>query len=274
VFFMAQLWVASEQNRRSQALANETTQVLGRIDEKLTGTVDVIKQQFGFVLRHALQSVPADALPPDDADSHSEDGPDDDERSSPEAGDDHGAIATVEAKLDAMARSLNALTSQRGVLQEWDAVSRTPAQEPRGQEDEAFRAVRDLLGSWPDEKEGAEVAAAVEGLPEPAKSEFRRLGRLSRFHLRKGRRPPQVFSARSSVEDLRPIEKAGLAKIELRRDAAGEIRHVLRPTLKGLAGIRLITATGMVPEWYRAYVENGSSAGEKTPSPDPPSSAE
>ena len=53
-FFMVQLRVAGEQDRRSQDLYRDTSGVLTKIDERSAATVAVIREQFDFVLRHAL----------------------------------------------------------------------------------------------------------------------------------------------------------------------------------------------------------------------------
>jgi hypothetical protein len=72
VFFVVQLRVASDQDRRSADLYRETSAVLTKIDARSVATVEVIRDQFGFVLRHALGapldgSVSAGAGETDDA---------------------------------------------------------------------------------------------------------------------------------------------------------------------------------------------------------------
>jgi hypothetical protein len=60
VFFIVQLRIASDQDRRSAELFRDTSAVLTKIDERSSATVEVIREQFGFVLSHAL-GVPLDA---------------------------------------------------------------------------------------------------------------------------------------------------------------------------------------------------------------------
>jgi hypothetical protein len=57
-FFVVQLNVAREQDRRSADLYRDTSSVLTKIDERSAATVAVIREQFDFVLRHALGQAP------------------------------------------------------------------------------------------------------------------------------------------------------------------------------------------------------------------------
>jgi hypothetical protein len=126
VFFVVQLRVASDQDRRNVDLFRETSAVLTKIDERSAATVEVIREQFGFVLRHALGS-PLD------------NGPIDDEGTSDGASLDDGAEPGLEFKpvsqedLDAaVARGLRALM-QPELLGRWQEISRLPQEQDAGQ---------------------------------------------------------------------------------------------------------------------------------------------
>jgi hypothetical protein len=85
-FFIVQMRVAAEQDRRSAELYRDTNAVLTKIDERSSATVAVIREQFDFVLRHALGQGPSKAVaelvaPGGDGATGSDDEPGDEEGS-------------------------------------------------------------------------------------------------------------------------------------------------------------------------------------------------
>jgi hypothetical protein len=143
-FFVFQIWLAQEQDRRTNATYRETAELLTRIETTSSDTVDVIKDQFRFVLEHALGSQSSTGLvvaaEDDDLESDLEEEEDDAGDGSEEAAvsSDGGQGASppqsappelerglqrATAQLDALQRQVRDLTASRDVLGEWERIS-------------------------------------------------------------------------------------------------------------------------------------------------------
>jgi hypothetical protein len=148
-FFVFQIWLAQEQDRRTRATYRETAELLTRIETTSSDTVDVIKDQFRFVLEHALAPQSSSGLAAVEADDDIEDDLEDDDEIAADGGDtpvrDEAGVSAdgaesvnpppatapeVErglqravAQLDALQRQVRDLTASRDVLGEWERIS-------------------------------------------------------------------------------------------------------------------------------------------------------
>jgi hypothetical protein len=248
VFFALQLWVAAEQNRRGQELSSASGAVLTKMEARSEATVEVIKEQFAFVLRHALGDDSRGNLLSVNADTATEavdeggvhvDEPDDEEGADGES----SAIEALAAEVEALKRSLARPRSE--LIERWDAIGRTPDLPTSA----SSRVWYSLLTSWPDKDDGERALKALGTLSAPERTEIERLARTMLRHVRKGA-VPTGLGTQAPPEVVDGLASKGLVESRTIRDASGKVRPVLALTPTGRQVARLFTAQGVVPDWY------------------------
>ncbi|HEX6390387.1 MAG TPA: hypothetical protein VFZ89_13085 [Solirubrobacteraceae bacterium] len=282
-FFVVQLWVAREQDRRSNELYAETAAVLTQIDARSAETVAVIKEQFRFVLEHALdgrqvapqfrkESTPggdvahdvevvADQVVQNDHQSRAADDAAAESSPSATASDPDPGAAELNAQVGELLAELQKQQAQR-TIQRWEDIARPSSPSIVTQARE--RALKRKFDPWPDEEDGIAALDALDSVSDGANELFSRFSQTMARLAREGKSPPGMVRADTGDEPAQAAElvKAGLITEAFSRDENGRVRPFIALTDLGLAAARTITARGRLPQWYvtKAGIDAGSGA--------------
>lgn len=261
-FFAMQLWVASEQDRRSGDLFRQTRTVLTQIETSTEDTVKIIQDQFRFVLEHALgerRLTVTSLLPPEEADASQTDkasvdsvkteaGTEPVESAADDSLEDlKASMAEVKNKMDAVLRGTQGSAEQQEILRRWDAISRKQVEKANRP---GTRIGRDLR-SWPNEEIGKQAGLIREKLSPEARVRLDSIARRRLELIDKGDpRPLQAIRVEDPLEPLNELEEAGLVQLKVASDAAGKQQRTTIMTPLGRVVAALSTAIGEIPAWY------------------------
>jgi hypothetical protein len=249
-FFLVQLWAAREQDRRSSETFRQTEMVLTRIEARSEQTVDVINQQFRFVLEQAFAARSGVIATVSDRDMETDVTADADEplEESDDAGRGSDGMPELE-KSRALAAELDKLIGQQNVLRQWDQIA-APARhaQPRGRKLPAWAKA---FLRWPGEEEGKSALDDWDALAPHARDVFRDLAQATREAARVGQAGyPGRELTDATPEVIDELRSRGLISDELRRVTPGDkLRPFLHLTDSGAVLARLLTSTGSVPRW-------------------------
>ncbi len=285
VFFVGQLWVAGEQDRRSGQLYSETASLLAQIDASTTQTVEIIKEQFRFVLEHALAvratTDPSvgkpSGNPRSDVSTSSEDGTVIEEPSDAESGAEsesstgadispgpeapaEGAsnpaataeIAQLVDRMDSLQAKLEGRTPD-DLVHAWDQIG-TTGHMPTATSwatlfDRQNKAqLQKEVRTWPGSEIGSKALEALKGLSPEALTAFKALVRRWRGAADDGKTySGYVVNYPAAVS--KELQSAPLVEVYRTRSKDGKLKDAMRFTDLGKAAAQLFTAIGNLPDW-------------------------
>jgi hypothetical protein len=248
-FFVTQLMVVAQQEARGRDTYNRTEFVLNQIQATTDETVSVIKDQFRFVLEHALGGRAETGIELERQDDDDVDG------AAVEEAPGVAGSELTEAIVDGVERRMrahideNTQNLRRDVLSQWERIS-TPAK--KAKRPSAARAQR----QWPDADAGVNALRTWGQLSENAQGTFQSFGREL------ARQPAATELDRSALRrvlprlDARDYDKAALDELGDRGlvtatprppEGGNAIQTDVSLTARGVDVIRLLTAIGAMP---------------------------
>jgi hypothetical protein len=147
------------------------------------------------------------------------------------------------------------------LVNRWNAIP-ADRQLPPGQ-----RVVKLMFDTWPKREIGQLAAVALEQLSSDARREFNRLASEYTARALLTGRLPSYLNTDAPPHIREELADAGLVETKRSRSKDGALTEGVGFTNRGLAAARLLSATGVVPDWYQPEPASPTQSGSAEDEP-------